>query len=447
MISRPSTSVFGKLVAVMLTMAASLLILVGGFFWFVVSPTVSTSIDRVLEDQARTIAASSPDGETVRRLGARSGLQVRYEGPAGSWATVDDLPSIDDVRQRKLGRRLPLLHGRHYYMVAGPDGGSYLFAWDVPRGMQGAHAALLVLLLAVMTAVVLTAHTVLKRLLRPLRELNDGVTRLGAGELDVVLSTPTSDEFGRLTNAFNEMVGRVREMIAARDQLLLDVSHELRSPLTRMKVALELVPPSEQRNGMVADLAEMERMIAELLELERLRGGRGVKALRQDLVPILHEAVESVQSTPPGIRVVTTSRQIPVDVDADKIRTVLRNLLENAVKYSLPDSRPIEVFAAQNGERVIVRVTDDGPGIPHPDLPNIFEPFFRVDRSRSKKTGGYGLGLSISKRIVEGHGGTIAAENNAGRGASFVVALPRPATESRGPWRNKRVALQGHVTT
>jgi hypothetical protein len=97
MIDRPS-SVFAKLVAVMLTMAASLLLLVGGFFWFIVSPVVSTSIDRVLEEHARTIAATSPDVETARSLGARLGFQVRYEGPAGSWSTVSGLPAIDDVQ-------------------------------------------------------------------------------------------------------------------------------------------------------------------------------------------------------------------------------------------------------------------------------------------------------------------------------------------------------------
>src|SRR3990170_7363112 len=109
------------------------------------------------------------------------------------------------------------------------------------------------------------------------------------------------------------------------------------------------------------------------------------------------------------------------------MQMAIRNLLENAIKYSLPDSRPVEVSAAQNGQRVIIRVADDGPGIPERDMPSLFEPFFRVDRSRSKKTGGYGLGLSIAKRIVEAHGGTIGAENNTGRGASFVVTLPNLA--------------------
>src|SRR5262249_1594239 len=158
---------------------------------------------------------------------------------------------------------------------------------------------------------------------------------LGAGELDVVLPNQDPDEFGRLTAAFNQMVRRVREMIAARDQLLLDVSHELRSPLTRMKIALEMLPKSEQRAGMATDVAEMERMIAQLVELERLRGGRGVIPVRQDLMSILRDVAHSFENRPPGVRVVSMLREIPLDIDADKIRVVFRNLLENATKYSL----------------------------------------------------------------------------------------------------------------
>ena len=122
-----------------------------------------------------------------------------------------------------------------------------------------------------------------------------------------------------------------------------------------------------------------------------------------------------------------SSPEVVAEIDPDRMRTVIRNLLENAIKYSLPDSRPVEVSASQNGGRVVIRVTDDGPRIPEGDRASLFLPFFRVDRSRSKKTGGYGLGLSIAKRIVEAHGGTIAVENNPQRGSSFVVTLPKPA--------------------
>ena len=159
--------------------------------------------------------------------------------------------------------------------------------------------------------------------------------------------------------------------------------------------------------------------------LERLRDGHGIRTVRQNIVQILADVAQNFENRPPSVRVGSTASEVLAEIDADRIRTVIRNLLENAIKYSLPDSRAVEVSAAQNGEYVVIRVTDDGPGIPEHDIPSVFEPFFRVDRSRSKKTGGYGLGLSISKRIVEAHGGTIAVEKNAKSGTSFVVRLPK----------------------
>jgi signal transduction histidine kinase len=289
-----------------------------------------------------------------------------------------------------------------------------------------AHAWLLVLSLLVMSGVVLTTQAVLQKLLRPLRVLNDGVTRLGEGELGVTVPRTTTDEFGRLTDTFNLMAGRVREMITARDRLLIDVSHELRSPLTRMKVALELLPDDVQRARLSSEVAEMERMISGLLELERLRTGRGVTLVRQDIVPILREVVATYEGRAPGVRFTTDGdRQLTAEVDAEQIRSVMRNLLENAVKYSLADSRAIQVTVAGHDDGTRVRVTDDGVGVPREDAERIFEPFFRVDRSRSKESGGYGLGLSICKRVMEAHGGQIALEPGNGRGCTFVLYFPR----------------------
>ena len=290
-----------------------------------------------------------------------------------------------------------------------------------------AHAWLLVLSLLVMSGVVLTTQFVLQKMLRPLRVLNDGVTRLGEGDLGVVVPRTTTDEFGRLTDTFNLMAGRVREMVTARDQLLIDVSHELRSPLTRMKVALELMPDDVQRARLSSDVAEMERMISGLLELERLRTGRGVRLVRQDIVPILRDVVATYEDRPPGVRFTADGgRQVPADVDAEQLRSVMRNLLENAVKYSLADSKAVQVTVEARDDGVRVRVTDDGVGIPREDAERIFEPFFRVDRSRSKESGGYGLGLSICKRVMEAHGGRIALEPGNGRGSTFALGFPRP---------------------
>ena len=361
------SSVFARLVAIMVTMAACLLLLVTAFFWLVGGPIVNPAIHRATQ-------------------------------PAAAGHSATHTPSSP----------------------GGPEATAAM--------SNEAHAALFVFLLLVMGTVVLSAHAVLKRSLQPLRALSDGVARLSAGQLDVVLPNRTRDEFGRLTDAFNQMVGRVRGMIGARDQLLLDVSHELRSPLTRMKVTLELLPEGEQRTRMAGDVAEMERMIAELLEFERLRDARGIRTARQDLVPLLCEVAESFQHGPPGVHLVSTSEAVPVEIDAEKIRMVLRNLLDNAAKYSLPTSRPVEIAVAPGTEAVVVRVTDDGAGIPDGDVERVFEPFFRVDRSRSKRTGGYGLGLSICKRVMEAHGGSIAIDRRTGRGTSFVLTFPAPPT-------------------
>jgi signal transduction histidine kinase len=421
-------SVFAKLVVIMLVMAFCLMSLVLGFFIHIVNPAVGSSVGRILGDYARRVAADSPDLEEARRLAARMHIQVRYEGPGGGWATDETLPTVAEfLEEANAPPRMPPTWGYSRFVVDAPQGGRYLFAWDFGRRTRIAHDRLLLLLLGSMLAVFLAAHLVLSRALRPLRALQDGVVRLSAGDLDVVLENRTRDEFGALTDAFNGMAARVRDMVRARDQLLLDVSHELRSPLTRLKVALALLPDSARKAQAEADVAEMDALTTELLELERLRDGRALRPVHVDLVELLREAAAVHEGTPPGVEVSATPPEIPLDLDVDGVRTVLRNLLGNAVKYSLSDSRPVQLSATRDGGGLVVRVTDDGPGIPPEDLPSLFEPFFRVDRSRSRRTGGYGLGLSICRRIVEAHGGRIEAANNAGRrGATFTLTFPRP---------------------
>jgi signal transduction histidine kinase len=416
-------SVFGKLVLIMLVMALCLIGMVAGFFVVVVNPTVGASVERMLGDYTRRIAVDSPDLEEARRLAARLDIGIRYEGPEGGWTTDETLPTLAEAVEAS-GHRIGSSLGHGLYVATAPNGGRYLLGWRFGRRTKAAHDKLLVLLLASMVAVFFAAHLVLSRALGPLRALQQGVARLSAGDLDVVLENRTRDEFGALTGAFNRMAGRVKEMVQARDQLLLDVSHELRSPLTRLKVALALLPDSGKKEQAEADVAEMEAMITELLEFERLRDGRALRVTREDLVALLREAARAYENGSPGVGVTASPAEILLDLDVDGVRTVLRNLIGNAAKYSLPDSRPIEVSAVRRGDTLVVRVVDDGPGIPEGDLPRLFEPFFRVDRSRSRRTGGYGLGLSICKRIVEAHGGTISAANNSGRGACFTLTFP-----------------------
>lgn len=419
---RVRVSIFARLLTIIILMAITLLVIVGTFFILFVLPSATAEAAQAFEQLSRSIAETSPDYVAAQALSRRVHVRIRYDGPHGSWSTDPRVPSMLDVREG----RAPSWLGREYHLVSAADGSSYLFVWDYTDHVRGLHAKMLWLLLFLVIGVVCTAYAFQRRLLRPVRLLDDGVTRMSVGDLNVSVPVVTSDEFGALTDAFNKMVGRVKQMIQARDQLLLDVSHELRSPLTRLKVAMALLPEDENRAGMIGDLGEMEAMIAELLELERMRDGRGVRCERLNFWPILAELAEAYGGDFPGARLLGHPHEIWLDVDREKIRTVLRNLLENARKYSLPDSRPVEIEVEEGEGGILVRVRDDGPGIPETDLPNLFEPFYRVDRSRSRKTGGYGLGLSICKRIMEAHGGSIAVMNNHGRGACFILSFPKP---------------------
>lgn len=418
---RWSPSIFSKLLAIMLAMTVVLLIMVTSFFALLVFPATFFTPEQTAQEYAHVLASGHPDRELAKSIRERAGIDIRYEGPDDSWTTSESLPTREQIRSGK-AHSSP---GRRYLLEAAPGGATYLLAWDARSQIHTTHIKLLWMLLLLILAVVLVTYWFQKRLLRPVHSLSEGVARLSHGQLDIVLPVFTHDELGLLTSAFNRMVREVKEMMKAKDQLLLDVSHELRSPLTRVKVALALLPEDENKAGLASDIEEMETMISELLELERLRTPGGISRQKQDLVPILQETVHTFENRPPGILLVAHSQSIIASLDGDKIRVVLRNLLENAFKYSFPESRPVDMSIREDQRNIVIRVQDDGCGIPPEDLTNIFEPFFRIDPSRSKKTGGYGLGLSICKRIVEAHGGTVEVANNPGRGVVFTVTIPR----------------------
>jgi signal transduction histidine kinase len=417
----PHRSVFARLVAVMLAVAFTVLSIVAWLFFRVIGPDIGGTFHRVAHEYAALVAATAPGERRANELAKALDIEIRYEGPGAAWTTSPRLRSIAEVEGRRSGGGP---RAWDYTIAPSPDGGRYLFAWGHYRRMRAAHDKLLWLALGLVLAIIAVGYEAIRRSLRPLRALHAAVSRLGDGDLDVVVPVTSKDELGALTVTFNGMVRRVREMVTARDRLLLDVSHELRSPLTRMKVALALLPEGDKRTRMEADVAEMETLISELLELERLRDGRALELTRRDLAPILTSAAEAFQDVPPGVLLDEPREPLFARVDADKVKTVLKNLLENAAKYALPDSAPVALSGGREGASVVIRVRDDGPGIPEADRAALFEPFFRVDRSRSKKTGGYGLGLSICKRIMEAHGGDISLESGKGRGVTFVLRFP-----------------------
>ena len=261
----------------------------------------------------------------------------------------------------------------------------------------------------------------------------EGVQEISNGNLDfqIPVRIKRQGEISFLANQFNFMARRVKEMVESKDRLLADVSHELRSPLTRMKVALEMTPKSRQRDSMMRDLAEMESMVTEILETQRLKSGYGKLALKPvDLTNLVKELVRNQKGRKPGLVVMGSPAPLVIKADEARVKTVILNVVENALKYSSNPKRPVEVKLERSGKGVEVSVRDHGEGIPKAEQGKVFEPFYRVDKSRTKATGGYGLGLSLCKEIMLAHGGDIKLKSSVGKGTEIRLIFPKVADKN-----------------
>ncbi|HIE41390.1 MAG TPA: HAMP domain-containing histidine kinase, partial [Candidatus Aenigmarchaeota archaeon] len=277
-------------------------------------------------------------------------------------------------------------------------------------------------------------YFVIRFLLRPLKILDKAVVEISAGNLDHQIDTNRRDEFGDLIRSFNQMASRLKQMLKTRDQLLLDVSHEMRSPLTRIKVALEFLEDNPAKETIREDLTEIELMTNELLESERLDsvyGGLHLKTI--NLTEFLQQTISVFNSKKQLILLNTKISEVPLRADPERLQIAFSNLFQNALKYSHSDKQPVMVSITFDGENVQIEIQDFGQGIPEQDIPFIFEPFYRVDKSRSKDTGGYGLGLSLTKKIIEAHRGTIEVHSSLNKGTRFTIKFN---TKKHHQWRN-----------
>ena len=260
--------------------------------------------------------------------------------------------------------------------------------------------------------------------LRPLRRLKEGVERVSEGDLSTRVPVVRMDEIGKVGRAFNQMTDRVEQMLNDHDRLMADVSHELRSPLARMKVALEMMPEGNKRDQIAADIREMEALTAALLERERVK----IRATQPqqdefDLVALARGVIASFAEAGPGVELIDSPDSLIVKADETLVKTLLQNLIDNAVKFSLQDSAAVAVTLASETSSVTVTIEDDGSGIPDELADRVLEPFVKLDPSRGHRNG-YGLGLNLCQRVVQAHAGTLDISQREPRGTRVLVSLP-----------------------
>jgi signal transduction histidine kinase len=257
----------------------------------------------------------------------------------------------------------------------------------------------------------------------PLRALADAADKVGHGKPVTVLERGPRD-LSKVARAFNAMQARIGRLIADRTQALAAVGHDLRTPLTRMRLRIDLIPDRDAREAMEADIVEMEAMLDSVLAY--LSGdSEGAPPRMIDLAALISTVVDAnadlgrkVSYEGPD-RLLLTLRSLPM-------KRALGNLIENGLKYG----GRVRVRLDRDGDQARIRVEDDGPGIPEADLRQVTAPFFRLDEARRRDTGGLGLGLAIVANVVEREAGVLRLSNLAEGGLRAEILLPAPALES-----------------
>lgn len=293
------------------------------------------------------------------------------------------------------------------------------------RRAQNSNNLLLIYVgVAIALAILFLNYLMVNRMLDPVRLLRRGAERIQKGDLSYRVRTNRQDELGELTESINHMADSLQSMLEAKRQLLMAISHELRTPITKAKLRMEFMPESEEKEQLKEDIDEIDLLISDLLEAERLNNEHAVLVSEPVFfAEFVSGVLEQFADYSGGLEVEVPDEDQEFVIDKLRVRLLITNLLNNAMRHG--EVNPIKVKISFADERGIVEVIDNGEGISEEHLAQITEPFYRADSSRQRNTGGFGLGLYLCRLIAQAHGGEMILASKTGEGTHITVNLPR----------------------
>jgi signal transduction histidine kinase len=432
-----------------MSFALIILVTVGAIYLFV-SHTTVVEIGRFGErsEQARFGRVAFELNRYYRQHGGWEGIQSYVEqwgSLYGRRIILTDASEVvvADSEGELLGQQyLPDMPGMRFpppwegnsvgtlYIAPEP---SAVFPSPLSLSQAISHYLLWGALLAVVVAFLIT-YFLSRRISAPVKALTLAVRRMGQGDLSQRVQSKEKGELGELAQAFNTMAENLDRGEKLRRNMIADVAHELRTPLSNLKGYLEAIrdgvirPAPDAIRSLDEEADLLSRLVDDLQELSLAEAGElKLDCHTEDIIKLLKQAV-AVRQTQAAAKGVLVSVDLPkklptVNIDAHRISQVLLNLIDNAITHT-PKGGTITITARKLDNWLEIGVEDTGEGVPAKDLPNIFERFYRVDKSRARATGGAGLGLAIAKSLVEAHGGKIEVKSQTGKGSRFSFTIP-----------------------
>lgn len=407
-----------------LTVGAAWLIAAGGVLRPLLGRLMRERVDVALYVVREAEQADEPRAR-VKALSEELGVDVIVGPPPPPAAVRKVLPATAGRREALLLRG----QGSPVAVAVERPGPPLYMIIQFPADLERAPRKIALGLLLLATASTVVGAVVVRQAFQPLELATSAMRRIADGDLRH--RVPAGGPVAEVGQTFNQMADRVQTLVQGQRDLMAAVSHELRTPLSRMRLRLDLLrdeqPGAAGRvAALEADVAEVDGLVEELLESARLHQGQlALQRVPTELEGLLAEALAEVDLGARELDFAVTPPGLDAVVDPRRLKRVAVNLLTNVARYTPPEAR-VWLRAGADGEAGLwISVADDGPGVPADALPRLFDPFFRAEGSRSKATGGLGLGLMLVRQIADAHGGRVEAQPRAGGGLEVRLWLPR----------------------
>ena len=386
-----------------------------------------------LDTDSRITGTRFPNREVYNvLLGAQSDYGFYDAGESGNFWLSSALSFYENVRSMNGLYAHEIIHDGEIAGVA-----VYISAvQEIYENLHSIQLKILTWMIVVAALVLILSMFVMRTITRPIGELNEGINKMTGGDLSARVNVRGKNEFSDLAAAFNSMSEKIEALDKTRSQFVSNASHELKTPLSTMKILIETLVYQDPMDPAMAkdflndinkEIDRLNRIVSDLLTLVNIdSGGMRLNLADLSLNALLDEQVKRLLplARENGIEInLEMKEELTISGDSVKLQQVIYNVIDNAIKYT-PRGGEVETTLSRSGKKAVIRISDTGIGIPSNDLPHIFDRFYRVDKARSRATGGTGLGLSIVKQTVQQHGGNITASSTEGKGTTFEIELP-----------------------